>query len=485
MTKIWRKIAKPLTLAIGAIRYLVTQATRHPLGLVGVNLVVFSALFFIFLTAVELLGFELNPYVGIIAYVLLPGLFIAGTILVPIGVHRARRLAVTRGRPLFPILDLNQPEHRQRLTAILILSGLNLLVLAVAGFQAVHYMDTSEFCGLLCHTVMIPEYTAYKGSPHARVECVDCHIGPGAGWFVKSKLSGLRQVVAVTLKTYHRPLPHPVHNLRPARETCEQCHWPAKFHGDRIKVKKSYKSDRANTELTTVLLLKVGGGSLESGFAEGIHWHMNLANRIEYIADSTRSDIYWVGIEDRHGNKTEYLKQDIDFDPKARPDLERRVMDCMDCHNRPTHEFSLPERAVDEAMWTGGIARELPFVRREALRVLKQEYPDRKTARREIEAGLRGFYREAEPGADSTRVERAAAAVVAIHERNIFPEMKVGWGTYPNEIGHESSPGCFRCHDEEHVNPEGKTISQECTNCHHLLAVEEENPEILGSLYAE
>jgi hypothetical protein len=302
---------------------------------------------------------------------------------------------------------------------------------------------------------------------------------------VKSKLSGLRQVAAVTRGDYSRPIPSPVHELRPARETCEQCHWPEKFHGDRIKVKRSYSSDRENTELTTVLLLKVGGGSLESGFAEGIHWHMSLANRIEYIADSTRTEIYWVGVEDQQGRKTEYWKQGIDFDPKARPDLERRVMDCMDCHNRPTHAFDLPEDAVDEGIQTGKVPRGLPFVRREAVRVLTAEYKDKPTALREIDNEVRRFYREDEPIADGESVDRAVTALQAIYKRNVFPEMKVDWGTYPNHIGHERFPACFRCHDEEHVSPEGKTISQDCTSCHHILAVEEAAPEIVGRLYEE
>jgi hypothetical protein len=479
------KMWKPFAAIYWGFRDLVSQSTRHPVGLIGVNVVIFSILFFTFLTAIELLGFETNPYLGILAYLVLPVVFTVGVILVPVGAVRARRLAARRGHPLFPILDLNRPEHRQRLTAILILSGLNLLVLAVSGFQAVHYMDSSKFCGLVCHKVMVPEYTAYLNSPHARVGCVDCHIGPGAGWFVRSKLSGLRQVAAVALDTYHRPLPNPVRNLRPARETCEQCHWPEKFHGDRIKVKKSFGTDRENSEVSTVLLLKVGGGSAESGFAEGIHWHMNLKNRVEYIADSTRTQIYWVGTEDQKGNKTEYQLQGIDFDPKARPDLERRVMDCLDCHNRPTHEFSMPEREVDLALQAEVIPRSLPFVRREAVRLLRAEYGDREAACREIEAGLRSFYRDVEPVEDQEAVGRAAEALTAIYRRNVFPEMKVGWGTYVNHIGHEDSPGCFRCHDDSHVSPEGKTISQDCTNCHHILAVEEAAPEILGRLYEE
>ena len=476
---------RPVRTVIASVRDLMSHASRHPVGLLGANLVMFSVVLFLFFLVVELIGVETNPYIGILAYLVLPGLFVLGIVLIIIGRRLYMRQKEAQGRAPFAIIDLNRPDHRRRLNAVLIMSALSLMILGVAGFQAVHYMDSSEFCGLVCHRVMIPEYTAYEASPHARVECVDCHIGPGAGWFVKSKLSGLRQVVAVTFNTYHRPLPNPVHNLRPARETCEQCHWPAKFHGDRVKVKKGYATDRDNTELTTMLLLKVGGGSLESGFAEGIHWHMNIANRVEYIADSTRTDMYWVGVTDPAGNTTEYVKQGLDFDPKSRPGLERRLLDCMDCHNRPTHAFEPMARAVNDAIWLGAIPRTLPYIRREAERVLAVEYPDRKTAFASIEQEILAFYRDSEPGQNPAQVDRAIEAIKNIYGRNVFPEMKVTWGTYPNHIGHESSPGCFRCHDEQHVSADGKTISQECTNCHHLLAIEEANPEIVSRLYAE
>jgi hypothetical protein len=475
--------------AVGALwrgfRELVSHCTRHPLGLVGANLATFAVLAFLFLLALDIVGVEGNPYVGLFAYLILPALFVLGLVLIPIGARLSSRRGGLPRKPLFPVLDLNRPENRQRLTAILLLTAINFLILGLAGFKAVHYMDSSQFCGLVCHKVMQPEYTAYLDSPHARVECVDCHIGPGGDWFVKSKLSGMRQVLAVATNRYDRPIPNPVHDLRPARETCETCHWPQKFHGDRIKVLKHYSPDSANTALTTVLLLKVGGGSLESGFAEGIHWHMNIANKVEYIADSTRSEIYWVSVTDRAGKNTVYQKEGIGFDPLTRAGLERRVMDCMDCHNRPTHTFRMPGDELDRGLTAGLISSELPYIRREAERVLREEYPDQETAKRQIAAELHRFYREGGWTTDPVKLEQAVSTVQAIYARSVFPQMKVTWGTYPNHIGHENSPGCFRCHDEAHVSADGRRISQDCTNCHHLMAVGEEKPEIIDRLYSE
>jgi hypothetical protein len=348
-------------------------------------------------------------------------------------------------------------------------------------------MDSTAFCGKLCHRVMEPEYVAYQNSPHARVECTDCHIGPGASWFVKSKLSGTRQVFATTFRTYPRPIPTPIENLRPARETCEQCHWPAKFHGDRMKVLTHYEPDEQNTELKTALLLKVGGGSLESGFAEGIHWHMSLANRVDYRASHDRQTTHWLRVEGPGGIR-EYWRQGDEAKRDSILALPVRRMDCLDCHNRPTHAYEQPSDALDQAMLRGQIARDLPYVKRETLRLLTAEWPSKEAALAGFADSLRAFYQRAYPEvarARAAQIDSAAAALRPIYARNVFPEMKIHWGTYPNMIGHRDEGGCFRCHDEQHASADGKTISQDCTTCHHLLAMQEQDPPVLRSLYGE
>jgi hypothetical protein len=332
-------------------------------------------------------------------------------------------------------------------------------------------MDSPQFCGQVCHTVMKPEFTAYQDGPHSRVACVQCHIGPGASWFARSKVSGLRQVFAVSFHTYSRPIPSPVQQLRPAREVCEQCHWPEKFHGDKIRRVVEYAEDEGNTESITTLQVHVGGGSEKLGIAQGIHWHMNVANQVEYIAtDDKRQVIPWVRLKDRFGNVREYVADGVTPDQLAKG--ERRRMDCMDCHNRPSHPMApTPERAVNERMASGEIPKTLPFVRRETVKALKATYPTQEAALDGIASALRAFYRTQANDAYMSRrqdVEKAVNAATDIYSRSVFPEMNVRFGTYPNNIGHMDFPGCFRCHDDNHKSKEGQKISQDCDACHSI-----------------
>jgi nitrate/TMAO reductase-like tetraheme cytochrome c subunit len=468
---------------VSDLRDFLLRTTRHPIGFVGVILASFAALLFLTLFVLSRLGGRANPYLGAITFLILPAVLCVGLALIPIGAWRYRRGLTRAGvdNRLFPVYDLNQPATRTRLLLIAGFTLANLMILGIAAYEGIEFMDSVPFCGGTCHPVMKPEYAVYKVSPHARVRCVDCHIGPGASWFVQSKLSGSRQVLAQLTGTWPRPIETPVENLRPSRETCEQCHWPEKFHGDRIRVRTHYQEDEANTPLTTVLLLKVGGGNPESGFTRGIHWH--VLNAVYYRSDPERETIPWIRVERLDGSVAEYTSGDVPDSIASRP---MRRMDCIDCHNRPTHIYRLPGRALDEALAAGELRADLPYLRREALAAIKPDYPDAATARRAIASHLQGFYAANYPALSSEQPERIGAAVAgvqAIWSRYVFPEMKVTWGTYPDHIGHQESTGCFRCHDGAHVSAEGATISQDCSTCHNLLAMEEENPAVLQALF--
>jgi hypothetical protein len=326
---------------------------------------------------------------------------------------------------------------------------------------------------------MKPEYTAYQNSPHSKVECVKCHIGPGASWFVQSKLSGLRQVVAVALNTYERPVAAPVVDLRPARETCEGCHWPDRYGGDKLKVLSHFNDEGQETKS---VLMKIGGGGF---MGTGIHTaHVGKGIRIRYgHTDRARQTIPYVEYS-RNGDKREFFgaktkKEDI-------AGLQMREMDCVDCHNRPSHTFELPERALDHAMSKREIAPDLPLIRKTSLEILKKDYASSTAAEVEIPKAVEQFYREKQSEVFAKRqqeVTNAGKGVLAIWQRNVFPEMKVKWGTYVNNIGHNDYPGCFRCHDGEHKTSDGgKAIEQDCNACHVMLAMEEAKPKILSDL---
>jgi hypothetical protein len=303
---------------------------------------------------------------------------------------------------------------------------------------------------------------------------------------VKSKLSGARQVVAVAFNSYQRPISTPVHNLRPAPETCEQCHWPEKFHDAKVRIIHKYSDDEKNTPLTTALLLKVGGNTGRNSEGSGIHWwHMNPVNKVSYISDEKREIIYWVEHSNAKGERTEYTLADSPLPPQKLSSLEKRVMDCVDCHNRPTHIYHLPEEAVDTAISKAQIDRSLPFVKKKGVELLRASYSSEEEAHSKIQGGLREYYQKEYPQVFSQRSAGIAAATRTLQEiysRNVFPKMKVTWGTYPNNLGHQNFPGCFRCHDDNHKSETGKTISQDCSSCHDLLAMEEENPQLLPEI---
>ena len=448
------------------------------ISLAGVVLVTTTTIFWLFLLPVTLRGETHNPYVGILSFLVLPGPFFAGLLLIPLGMWIRRRREGRAGiyPPGLPALTWRNAELRRLVYFVGVTTVLNIAIASQLSYGAVTYMDTTTFCGLTCHTVMQPEYTAYQNSPHSNVECVQCHIGPGAGWFVRSKLSGVGQVFAVTFNTYPRPIPTPVHNLRPARETCEACHWPQKYGEDRIKIVHKYAEDEANTHTETVLLMKIGGGN--NGI--GIHGtHLGRGVSIRYRSDESRQTISWVRYS-ANGKTTEYTAAD------AKPGAgEAREMDCMDCHNRPAHAYDLPDRALDKAMAAALISPTLPFAKKTGLVILKENYKSRDEAAQHIPAAFAKFYRETYPAVWAQRqadVTAAAKEVLAIWDRNIFPAMNVTWGRYPMNIGHTDFPGCFRCHDGSHAAQNGDSITQDCNACHNILAMDEANPKVLTDL---
>jgi nitrate/TMAO reductase-like tetraheme cytochrome c subunit len=463
---------------------------QNPTTLVGAILTTSAALTLIAFWVFEIVlggGASTYPYAGIIFFLILPGLFVFGLLLIPSGAYLRRRRLRRRGElpETYPQIDLRQPFLRRALTLVGLATFLNVAILSTASYRSVQYMDSVQFCGQTCHSVMAPEFTAYENSPHSRVACVDCHIGAGASWFVRSKLSGVRQVFAVTFHTYHRPIPSPVEQLRPARETCEQCHWPQRFTGDKFLVRTEYSEDEKNTPLTTVLVLKIGGHTWQG--LEGIHGHhLDPARPIRYVStDGHRQVIPQVTFIDDQGKRVVFHSTDAKVSTEELARGEHRVMDCMDCHNRPTHAFQTPERAADQAMFEGRISPELPYIKKVAVAALRADYPNRTAASQKIPAAIRDYYRSNYPQTYAQRralVEQAGEQVEQIYLRNVFPEMNVTWGTYPNNIGHMDFPGCFRCHDGSHTSEDGRTIPNDCSTCHNVLAMQESNPKILSDL---
>ena len=416
-----------------------------------------------------------SPYLGIFTYMVFPGIFGAGVVAVLFGMRREslrrRRIGTKEALP-FPRLDLNDRRTRKWFAYILVGGSLLGILLTFVGYNAFLFTESVTFCGEVCHTVMEPEHVAYMASPHARVSCVDCHVGHGAEWYVKAKLSGLRQVLAVTFGTYETPIPVPIKNLRPARETCEECHWPEKFYGAQLMQNPHFRYDEQNSAEQVSLLIKTGGGMKRLGQNAGIHWHMILDNEVTFKAvDEGLQEIPWISVKSNGGNRRVYRATDTELSEGDIDGLKTHVMDCMDCHNRPTHNFHPPDIAVDKAMASGHIPSSLPWIKKVAVDTLTEEYPDKDSARRGIRERVESFYQDRYPDVTGKRdgeINNAVEALVAIYDRSVFPAMNVNWKTYASNIGHRNWPGCFRCHDGLHESDDGKVLSQECTVCHTM-----------------
>jgi hypothetical protein len=460
-----------------SVEYSYRSLLRNYISLTGLALAAISLANIIVLFVIDVTSSQANPYVGILAYMVLPGFLLAGLALTAYGVIRERnsRLKAVVGTTLLPRIDLNNPAHRSRLVAFVSFVVVFVLLSAIGSYHAYEFTDSTTFCGQLCHTVMHPESVAHDHSAHARVGCVECHVGSGASWYVKSKLSGARQVLKTITNTYPRPIETPVANLRPASQTCEQCHWPRRFWGAQLKVFNHFASDENNTPRQVRLLIKTGGGDPNLGSeAAGIHWHMNIANKIEYRSDPKRQNISWVRRTDRNGNVTEYTAGGIT--PQAISQLEQRRMDCVDCHNRPTHVYTPPDRAVDRALATGLISPALPFAKQQGVQILTGEYKTTEEAQAAIAKQIPAFYQQKYPevaNAHAGDIQNMVMELQRIFRENIFPEMKVDWRTHPDNVGHYYFSGCFRCHDGNHTSKDGKVISKDCNSCHTVLSQEE------------
>jgi len=456
----------------------------------GAILATLSSVLIIILMITEFIAGLENPYTSILSYMILPLLFLIGLIAIPIGIWRRRRLLLASGTSQeeigrYPRFDFNDPHLRRLAAVVLGLTGINAIIFGSSTYFAIHYMESVKFCGTVCHTVMKPEYTAYGGSPHSRVRCVECHIGPGAPWFVRSKVDGLRQVWRTALDIYAKPIQTPIHNLRPAKETCEQCHWPKMHHGDKLRVFARFGTDEANTPSYSAMLLKTGGGGFDFGRYGGIHWwHIFSDNRIRYVADESRQEITWVELTTPTGEVRSYTR-DEDEPPSAEQiQTDARVMDCVDCHNRPTHLFPIPSYALDELFQNRPELLELPYFKRESLRAIKAKYPTHESGLEGVRQALLDFYRGEYPELAAQRpeiVKLGVQSAAEIYGRSVFPEMNVNWDTHPNNLGHEDFPGCFRCHDDELATADGEhVIPQDCDTCHTFLVEDSPTPPDLG-----
>jgi nitrate/TMAO reductase-like tetraheme cytochrome c subunit len=454
---------------------------NNPISLIGGALTSAAAFILIAFWVVEFFGHggSANPYLGILFDLILPGLFIFGLILIPIGIGLRRRHLKAAGQvpSIFPEIDFHDPTFRRGIDFVVVATFINFVIVGTASYRGVAYMDTPSFCGTSCH-VMAPEWSAYHVSSHAGVACTDCHIVPGVQGFVNAKVNGTKQLLMVVMHNYPRPIMADG-KVPAARATCLNCHNPGNYVGDKLVVSSSYGDDEKNSVTQTLALVHVGGRNSFSQLS-GIHGaHMG---HIEYVStDSTLQTIPWISKKNDDGSVTEFVSSDA----KGPVTGERHTMDCIDCHNRAAHSFDTPEEALSRDMAQGAPSASLPFVHQEGLALLKASYPSQEIAKAKIVSELESYYQSQYPAVwngQRSQIDQAAAALATIYGRNVFPFMNVSWGTHPNNLGHNNYPGCFRCHDGSHNTKAGASITNDCSVCHNLLAVDEANPKLLAQL---
>lgn len=455
------------------------QSLRNWTSFLGAVLSTFSLIVIVLLFVLNLVFDTGSSYLGIFIYIILPVFLIIGLILIPIGMFFQRRKKVKKIRSSdlqdWPVINFNDKPVRN--ATMIFVAGTILVVIlsAVGSYEAFHYTESVQFCGTLCHKVMEPEYVAYHQSSHERVKCVECHVGSGADWYVKSKMSGLYQVYSVTFNKYARPIETPIHNLRPARETCEECHWPEKFYDRKLKMKRSYLADEETTEWDIQMLLKTSATYNAFGLQEGIHWHINPDIKIEYIpASKSLESIPWVRYTNlKTGEVYTYVDDNEAYAGMKWDESTAKVMDCIDCHNRPSHNYLPPQDFIDHAITAGKISRDIPDIKMAIMQVLVQDFESKDSAFAQIDFQIRDYYDIMYPEILEEKEELLKQAILATQEgysRNIFPYMRVKWSAYPNHLGHLETPGCYRCHNDRHKTTTGRVISRDCNLCHEIKA---------------
>jgi hypothetical protein len=439
----------------------------------GVVLSVFILTCEFFLFAIDFFSTSQSIYLGLITYVVLPPFLVIGLLLIPIGARlKQRRIlhgsAEKKPKPI--VIDLSLSTHQNAVFIFIVGTLILLIMTAIGSYKAYNYTESTQFCGVTCHGIMKPEYTTHNGSPHERVKCVECHVGSGANWYLHYKVAGTRMLVKTFDGSFERPIPAPVETLRPAKETCEQCHWPGKEFSAILLNKVYYADDPTQTPPWKIdVLMRVGAG--QNGVA-GIHAHMYYGNDIYYVAeDEKRQKITWVKTVNKAGKATIYMTDDSPY-KKAEPPAEKiRKMDCIDCHNRATHRFEAPDVLMNRALARGDISPAIPMIKGKGVDVLGKVYNSSSDAIKQIRSSLIDYYSNKQAAyyaAHQALIEGAIKTIIVMYQQNFFPEMKSRWDVYPDNIGHMISQGCFRCHDNEHKTATGAIISRKCTLCHTI-----------------
>ncbi len=462
------------------VKGIINFVSRSKCSLVGGIIVIILFPILLISILLDMQGVVENPYFGFLIYMVMGPVFVVGLLMI-IGGALFCGEKEDIGQLTFEYIEeeLSRPGRFTRIRKLMLITSVTtfvtIIIVSILLYTGFHYTDTVSFCGQFCHTVMEPEYVTYKNSAHSQVSCVKCHIGASSEWFTKSKFSGARQLVAVTFDSYSRPIKTPITALRPERETCEGCHRPEIFHGDKLYIYDKFLPDEKNTHIQTVMVMKIGSGDISGREAHDIHWHISDNNQVEFVASEDHMDISEVTLIDKK-NKDETVYRKKGAISGKSEGMHTNVMDCMDCHNRPTHVFLSAEDAMDQKIVNGVIPREIPYIKRQGLVAITKKYASQDVARRGIARELMDWYRTEYPEIVAQKEDLLKQAVIGVQQayvENVFPSMNIDWNTYKSFASHREDKGCFRCHNDEFGSETGKKITQDCDACHIILVEDE------------
>ena len=427
---------------------------------------------FIFLVVQDFISETENPYRSLITFIAVPAVIGLGVLLFLLAIRIQVVSARKRGLKVALRIEPTDPRYMRSLWLFLALSAAGVAVVGFVGFEAYEATDSTTFCGDACHVPMEPQAVAHLESAHARVMCVECHIGPGTEAYIQAKVNGMKQLWGVLTDSYDRPVETPI-EMRSAEEICEECHWRDYFWGTTVESNTYYSLDDASTPWTVNLLFDLGGAASTPDQPGGVHWHTSSGTAVEYIAtDHELQDIPWVRVIEEDGTERIYTSPGDYIPPPSDPDVEVRRFDCLDCHNRPAHPLEPASRSINTALSEGRIPDMLPEIKEISMQVLLNGYEDREAAHKGIPDGLKAFYAAEYPDAAEaypSEIDRAAEVLIDIYDINFFPEMKTDYRVRQYNIGHLSWEGCFRCHDGEKTDEDGDVISNECSLCHLIV----------------
>ncbi len=452
----------------------------NPISLAGAVIFLFNIGLLIFLAIVAMLTKHPKPYADLIIFVVLPIIIFFGLVLIAVGALRERRRLRAGGllERRFPIIDFNNPRHR---VLVVVFGGgfvLLSLLYAFAGYTTYEYTESDTFCGVVCHTggqsIHRSENYSYSFSPHAMIGCSTCHVGSGAKYFLIYKLRGVRQLFDVLTNRVPKPIPTPVADLRPAQDVCENCHGPKYQFYERLEARKFFLSDTNNTQWGLDLLLRMGTSGLKTDRPPKMHWHSSTTEKIIYDAsDPKREVIPWIHVKRLDGKERTYRSRVTAAGAHEPNDSAKRLMDCVDCHNREGHPFRHPSDILNVLLSTGLVDPTLPDIKKTSVTALEGKYLTFTEGKETIRKTISDFYRTTYPAVNETKkdaIDRAVVALQRTYENNYDPVMKVSWRNFPNNRGHLHAAGCFRCHDGNHVSDDGAVLSKDCNFCHVLLA---------------